>query len=30
MPCSKGPERKYEAMTAHDYIQMRLGANFGS
>jgi isopenicillin N synthase-like dioxygenase len=23
-----GPEGKYEAMTAHDYIQMRLGANF--
>lgn len=24
-----GPEGKYEPMTAHDYIQMRLGANFG-
>jgi len=24
----QGPEGKYEAMTAHDYIQMRLGANF--
>ena len=24
----EGPEGKYEAMTAHDYIQMRLGANF--
>ncbi len=23
-----GPEGKYEPMTAHDYIQMRLGANF--
>ncbi len=26
----QGPEGKYEPMTAHDYIQMRLGANFGS
>ncbi|HCQ65717.1 MAG TPA: 2OG-Fe(II) oxygenase [Rhodobacteraceae bacterium] len=26
----EGPERKYEPMTGHDYIQMRLGANFGS
>lgn len=25
----QGPEEKYEPMTAHDYIQMRLGANFG-
>lgn len=25
----QGPQGKYEAMTAHDYIQMRLGANFG-
>ena len=25
----EGPKRKYEAITAHDYIQMRLGANFG-
>ncbi|WOI55803.1 isopenicillin N synthase family dioxygenase [Palleronia sp. LCG004] len=25
----QGPEGKYEAMTGHDYIQMRLGANFG-
>lgn len=25
----EGPEKKYEAMTAHEYIQMRLGANFG-
>lgn len=25
-----GPEGKYEPMTGHDYIQMRLGANFGS
>lgn len=24
-----GPEGKYEPMTGHDYIQMRLGANFG-
>ncbi len=24
-----GPDGKYEPMTAHDYIQMRLGANFG-
>ncbi|WP_297837922.1 2-oxoglutarate and iron-dependent oxygenase domain-containing protein [uncultured Roseibium sp.] len=24
-----GPEGKYEPMTAHEYIQMRLGANFG-
>lgn len=24
----QGPDQKYEAMTAHDYIQMRLGANF--
>lgn len=24
----EGPEKKYEPMTAHDYIQMRLGANF--
>lgn len=24
----QGPEGKYEPMTAHDYIQMRLGANF--
>jgi len=24
----QGPQRKYEAMTGHDYIQMRLGANF--
>lgn len=24
----EGPDRKYEPMTAHDYIQMRLGANF--
>lgn len=24
----EGPERKYDPMTAHDYIQMRLGANF--
>ncbi|MEO0830898.1 MAG: 2OG-Fe(II) oxygenase family protein, partial [Pseudomonadota bacterium] len=24
----QGPEEKYEPMTAHDYIQMRLGANF--
>lgn len=23
-----GPEGKYDAMSAHDYIQMRLGANF--
>lgn len=23
-----GPEQKYEPMTGHDYIQMRLGANF--
>lgn len=23
-----GPEKKYEPMTAHDYIQMRIGANF--
>ncbi len=26
----QGPDRKYDAMTAHDYIQMRLGANFGT
>lgn len=25
----QGPAGKYEAMTAHDYIQMRLNANFG-
>ncbi|MEM9629065.1 MAG: 2-oxoglutarate and iron-dependent oxygenase domain-containing protein [Pseudomonadota bacterium] len=25
----QGPEGKYEPMTAHDYIQMRIGANFG-
>ena len=25
----QGPEEKYAAMTAHDYIQMRLQANFG-
>lgn len=25
----EGPEGKYEPMTGHDYIQMRLGANFG-
>ncbi|MBT9384956.1 hypothetical protein KM176_13885 [Pseudooceanicola sp. CBS1P-1] len=25
----EGPEGKYEPMTAHDYMQMRLGANFG-
>ena len=25
----EGPERKYEPMTGHDYIQMRLGANYG-
>ncbi|MEL6641993.1 MAG: 2OG-Fe(II) oxygenase family protein, partial [Pseudomonadota bacterium] len=24
----QGPEGKYPAMTGHDYIQMRLGANF--
>ncbi|MCC5958054.1 MAG: isopenicillin N synthase family oxygenase [Rhodobacteraceae bacterium] len=24
----EGPEGKYDPMTAHDYIQMRLGANF--
>ncbi len=24
----QGPEGKYDAMTAHDYMQMRLGANF--
>lgn len=24
----QGPEGKYDPMTAHDYIQMRLGANF--
>ena len=24
----QGPERKYPPITAHDYIQMRLGANF--
>ena len=26
----QGPDGKYDAMTAHDYIQMRLGANFGT
>ena len=25
----EGPEGKYDPMSAHDYIQMRLGANFG-
>lgn len=25
-----GPQGKYEPMTAHDYIQMRLGANFNN
>ena len=24
----EGPEKRYDPMTAHDYIQMRLGANF--
>jgi isopenicillin N synthase-like dioxygenase len=26
----RGPEGKYEPMTGHDYLQMRLGANFKS
>lgn len=26
----QGPEEKYPPMTAHDYIQMRLGANFSA
>lgn len=25
----QGPEKKYEPMTAHDYLQMRIAANFG-
>ncbi|MBR0558033.1 isopenicillin N synthase family oxygenase [Ciceribacter sp. L1K23] len=25
----EGPEKKYEPMTAHDYLQMRIAANFG-
>ncbi|WP_250957041.1 hypothetical protein [Rhizobium sp. CG5] len=25
----QGPQKKYEPMTANDYLQMRIAANFG-